>query len=273
MNSSSGPLAGPAAQERGGHGTRPNLSKFRKLAQRSAAGLRVSAIAGGHISGSIPVLDKGRGTMTAPDAVRRRIAFMHRRHLLLGAAALTFASSFTSAAWANVAEDFVSGNIQAGFDILNDKTASPAQRRERFAAFLLALTDVKRIALFMLGRYAANAPPADLDAYVAAYQDYATSRYQSYFGLYSGQSLHVMSSRERAPGDFVVTTNMVGANSSPLEIDFRVRTDGAKPVLVDLGVAGIWLALAQRDEFLSVMAQNNGDIKALTAHLRVAQQR
>lgn len=196
---------------------------------------------------------------------------MHRRHLLLSAGALTFASSFAPAAWAaNVAEDFVSGNIQAGFDILNDRAASPDQRRERFAAFLLGLTDVKRVALFMLGRYAVDAPQADLDAYVGAYQDYATSRYQTYFALYSGQSLRVTSSRERAPGDFVVTTNMVGANSAPMEIDFRVRTDGAKPVLVDLGVAGIWLALAQRDEFTSVIAQNDGDIKALTAHLRAA---
>ena len=199
---------------------------------------------------------------------------MYRRHFLLGAGALTFVSSFAPAAWAaNAAEDFVSGNIQTGFDILNDRAISPDQRRERFAAFLLGLTDAKRVALFMLGRYAAEAPQADLDAYVTAYQDYATSRYQSYFALYSGQSLRVTSSRERAPDDFVVTTNLVGTNSAPMEIDFRVRTDGAKPVLVDLGVAGVWLALAQRDEFLSVLAQYNGDIKVLTAHLRAAQQR
>ena len=43
--------------------------------------------------------------------------------------------------------------------------------------------------------------------------------------------------------------------------------------LVDLGIAGVWLALAQRDEFLAVMAQNNGDINALSAHLRAAQAR
>jgi ABC-type transporter MlaC component len=56
--------------------------------------------------------------------------------------------------------------------------------------------------------------------------------------------------------------------SCALEIDFRVRTDGAKPVLVDLGVAGLWLAIAQRDEFGAVLAQSNGDVKALAAHLR-----
>jgi phospholipid transport system substrate-binding protein len=192
---------------------------------------------------------------------------MNRRHLLLGAGALSI-SFAPEALAANAAEDFISGNIQAGFDILNDRNATPAQRRERFASFVLGLTDVKRVALFLLGRYAANASQADLDAYVSAYQDYVLSLYQSYFALYAGQSLRVISSRERAPNDFVVTTNMVGTSSSPMEIDFRVRTDGPAPVLVDLGVAGVWLALAQRDQFLSVLAQNNGDIKALTAHLR-----
>jgi phospholipid transport system substrate-binding protein len=197
---------------------------------------------------------------------------MKRRNLLLSAGAL--AVCMTSPAWAvNPAEAFVSGNIQAGFDILNDPAASVAQRRERFAAFLLGLTDARRVALFMLGRYADGASQADLDAYVAAYQDHVQSVYQSYFARYAGQSLHVLSSRERAPGDYIVTTNLTGNGAAPMEVDFRIRTDGAKPLLLDIGVAGVWLAPAQQAEFLSVLAQNNGDIKALSAHLRVAQAR
>src|ERR1700712_3644384 len=62
------------------------------------------------------------------------IRTMNRRNLLLSAGAL--AVCFSSPAWAvNPAEAFVSGNIQAGFDILNDPSASAAQRRDRFAAF------------------------------------------------------------------------------------------------------------------------------------------
>ncbi len=197
---------------------------------------------------------------------------MHRRHLLLSAGALTL--SFAPMAWAaNPAEDFVGQNIQAGFDILNDGNSNPAQRRQRFADFLLGLTDVRRVAVFLLGRYATGAAPADLDAYIAAYQNYVLSTYQSYFQLYAGQTLKVISSRQRAADDFIVTTNMVGKGSAPLEIDFRVRTEGAKPVLVDVAVAGVWLALAQRDQFLATLAQNNGDIKALTAHLQAMQAR
>ncbi|HEX4026365.1 MAG TPA: ABC transporter substrate-binding protein [Rhizomicrobium sp.] len=200
---------------------------------------------------------------------------MHRRHLLLGAGALAlpFALGAQKAkAAANPAEDFISGNIQTGFDILNDHSLDAAERGRRFASFLLGLTDMRRVAVFLLGQYAPSASPADLDAYVAAYQDYVLSVYQSYFARYAGQSLHVRASHERAPGDFIVNTDMTGG-SQPMQIDFRVRTDGAKPVLVDFAVEGVWLALAERDQFVSVLAQNNGDVKALTAHLRALQQR
>ncbi|MDB5739807.1 MAG: toluene tolerance family protein, partial [Alphaproteobacteria bacterium] len=195
--------------------------------------------------------------------------FMHRRSVLLGAGAFA-ALPVLPAFAANAAEAFIAANIQVGFDILNDKTLDVAARKQRFAAFLLGLTDVKRVALFLIGKYAAGASQADMDAYLAAYQDYVAAVYQSYFAQYAGQSLRVASSRERAKDDFVVATNLTGSNT-PMQIEFRVRTDGAKPVLVDLSVAGVWLAVAQRDEFTSVLSQSNGDIKALTAHLRTAE--
>jgi phospholipid transport system substrate-binding protein len=229
--------------------------------------------AGRHISGAIgcdkPALGL-HGPRANPRVALAKDHTMHRRHLLVGAAALTL--SFASVAQAaNPAEDFISGNIQSGFDILNDKSLSADERSRRFAAFLLNLTDLRRVAIFLLGQYAPQASPADLDAYVAAYQDYILSVYESYFNRYAGQTLRVRASRERAPGDYIVNTDMTGA-SQPMQIDFRVRTDGAKPVLVDVAVEGVWLALAERDQFVSVLGQNNGDVKALTAHLRALRQ-
>src|SRR5215471_6600697 len=103
--------------------------------------------------------------MVAP---KNFIHFKHRRHFLLGAGALAFAFAFpvgNARAAANPAEEFISSNIQAGFDILNDRALGAGERGRRFASFLLELTDLKRVALFLLGRYAASASPTDLDAY------------------------------------------------------------------------------------------------------------
>jgi phospholipid transport system substrate-binding protein len=169
----------------------------------------------------------------------------------------------------NVAESYVGDNIHKGLEILNNKGLPKAQREQQFETFLLNLTDMKRIAMFTLGQYRRTASPADQDAFVAAFQNYATAVYQSYFAKYSGQTLKVIGSTERSPTDFVVNTQLIdpGSSQTPLQIDFRVRTDAGKPVVVDFAVSGIWLSLEERDQFTAFMGQNGGNIHVLITHL------
>jgi len=172
---------------------------------------------------------------------------------------------------ANPAEDFVQDNIHKGLELLNNKQLAADQRRTQFETFLLGLTDMKRIADFTLGQYRRSASPADLAAFEGAFQNYAVAVYQSYFAKYAGQTLKVTGSQTRAPDDFIVATQLIDPNDKsdqqPLEVDFRVRTDSGKPVVVDFSVAGIWLALEERDQFTSFLGQNNGNIHTLISHL------
>jgi phospholipid transport system substrate-binding protein len=94
--------------------------------------------------------------------------------------------------------------------------------------------------------------------------------YQSYLGKYSGQTLKVTGSNANAVDDVIVTTTLIDPSDRsrrPLEVDFRVRSDTGRPVIVDFSVAGIWLALEERDQFVAFLGQNNGNIPALIAHL------
>ena len=169
-----------------------------------------------------------------------------------------------------VAEGYVSDNIHKGLEILNNKTLPRAQKEQQFEVFLLNLTDMKRIAMFTLGQYRRGASQGDLDAFAAAFQNYATAVYQSYFAKYSGQTLKVTSSTERSPTDFVVQTQLIDPNAGsqpPLEVAFRVRTDAGKPVVVDVSVSGIWLSLEERDQFVAFLGQNGGNIHTLIGHL------
>ena len=173
---------------------------------------------------------------------------------------------------ANPAEDFVQQNIHKGLELLNNKQLSTEQRRTQFESFLLGLTDMKRIADFTLGQYRRTASPQDLAAFENAFQNYAVAVYQSYFSKYAGQSLKVTGSQARSQDDFIVATQLIDpsdkSGQQPLEVDFRVRTDSGKPVVVDFSVAGIWLALEERDQFTAFLGQNNGNINTLIAHLR-----
>lgn len=196
---------------------------------------------------------------------------MRRRTILALSMGLTMASLLPASA-ATPAEAFIADNIQKGLTILNDRQLSEADRADRFQQLLLGLANTKRIAAFTLGQYVRTAPQADLDEFAAAFQDYSIAVYRSYLSKYAGQSLKVTGSSQRAPDDFIVTTVMVDPNDRsgqrPLEVDFRVRTDSGKPELIDISVLGIWLALSQRDQFVAFLAQNKGDVKALTAHMR-----
>jgi phospholipid transport system substrate-binding protein len=171
---------------------------------------------------------------------------------------------------ADPAESFVAANIQRGLALLNNKSLSPAQRRDQFEQFLVGLTDLKRIADFTLGQYRRSAAPGDVQAFDAAFQNYAVAVYQYYFSKYSGQTLKVTKSELRAPTDYIVATQLIDPAKSgqpPLEVSFRVRTDGPRPVVTDVSVEGVWLSLQQRDQFVGFLGQNNGNVRLLISHL------
>jgi len=188
------------------------------------------------------------------------------RAVLLSLFALLLAMAPAAAQTADPAEQFVAGQIRTGLTILGDTSVATDTRERKFEDFLLGATDLKRIALFTLGSAAAT--PAQRDAFVAAFSDYASAVYRSYFQHYNGQSLSVTGSAANGPGDTIVHARMDDPSGGrPLAVDFRVRTDGPKPVVIDIGIAGTWLALTQRDDFAAFLARNNGDVSALTAHL------
>jgi phospholipid transport system substrate-binding protein len=195
-----------------------------------------------------------------------------RRLLIMVSLALLAPVLGASAAIAvTPAEAFVADNIQKSLAILNNSQLTPAQRGDQFKNLLLSITDMKRIAVFTLGQYARTTSQPDQDAFAEAFQNYSVAVYHSYLGKYAGQSLKITGSSERAANDFIVTTNMIDPNDHssqrPLEIDFRVRTDTGKPELTDFSVAGIWLAIEERDQFGSFLNQNHGDIGPLITHL------
>jgi phospholipid transport system substrate-binding protein len=171
------------------------------------------------------------------------------------------------------AEAFVQQNVQKGLVILNNHSIPDAQRRSQFRDFLTSLTDIRRIALFTLGAERRTAAPGDVEAFVNAFRNYAVAVYESRLTQYSGQYLRVTGSTERAPGDDIVSTVLVdpsgkSSGEAPIEVDFRVLSDNGRLVVTDVSIAGVWLALEERDQFAAFLQQNNGNVSALTAHLQ-----
>lgn len=188
---------------------------------------------------------------------------------LLVLAAAPLVMSRPAAAAANPAEAFVDDNIQKGLNILKDKKLSTVQRRDQFESLLFSLVDLRRVALFTLGKYRRTFSPADTDAFIGAYRGYAGAAYQLYFAKYTDQTLKMMGSTQNSPTDYTVHTLLVdpGSGKAPAKVDFRVYTDSGKPLLMDVGYENIWLSQTQREQFVSVLDQNGGNMRALITAL------
>ncbi|MGD0191755.1 MAG: ABC transporter substrate-binding protein [Rhizomicrobium sp.] len=198
---------------------------------------------------------------------------------IVGFALLAIAATSTPS-WAEAgSENFVRANVQRGLTILNNHSISEAQKRAQFRDFLTSLTDIRRIAMFTLGLARRTATPQEQDQFATAFRDYAVAVYESRLSAYAGQSLRVTGSTEHAPGDDIVTTILVDpsgkANNQgePIEVDFRVENETGRYVVIDASIAGVWLALEERDQFTAFLQENHDSVPALISHLNALTQR
>lgn len=190
----------------------------------------------------------------------------------LALASALFAAASPAQA-ASPVEAFVESDIQTGLGILQDKSLSDADRRARIRDFLQTLLDTRRIGLYALGPAQQTASPADIADYTQAFHDFMIESYVSRLGGYEGQTLKITGSVERGPSDFVVSTLLVDPSAppggeAPPEVDLRIVDEGGKFFVVDASIEGIWLAIAQHDDFVGFLNQHDQSVPALTAHLK-----
>jgi phospholipid transport system substrate-binding protein len=200
-------------------------------------------------------------------AIRR----LSRIAAALAGALVLFVSVHTAQA-SPATERFAQDVIDRGYVILNNTALPEAERRQQFKTFMLGLTDLRRIAVFTLGQYANGASKAEIDDFVDAFSNYAVAIYEWRLSKYRGQTLKVTGSRDTPPDDSVVNTvvvNPTAPNAPPIRAAFRVRNGAAgKPVITDMQVEGIWLAINQRSDFTSFLQQNGGKVPALSESLK-----
>lgn len=171
---------------------------------------------------------------------------------------------------ANPAEAFVAESIQKGSAILDDKSLDTSERDRKFRDFVLSITDMKRVAMFTLGPYAKDARENDLAAFVAAFTDLNVALFRNGFTSYA-HSIKITGSIGRAEDDVIVSAEAAdpGGKTEPMKVAFRVRKDAnRRDIILDVQVAGTWLAIAQSEDFASYLHLNGGDIAALSAKLK-----
>ena len=69
------------------------------------------------------------------------------------------------------AEQFVQREAQDALRTLNDRSLTPAAKKQRFRRFVDTVADVPRITRFVLGKYARSVTPQQFAAFSAAFRE------------------------------------------------------------------------------------------------------
>lgn len=146
--------------------------------------------------------------------------------------------------------------------------APRAEKKERFQTLLVERADIPAIAKFSLGRFVRKLPERDRLDYYGLVAAYISSIFATHAIGLAGEAVTVTGSTKRSERESLVRSKVKFASGRSLSVDWRViEADGIYKVF-DVSINGIWLAIQQRTEFMSVIKRGGGTVDALLDYLR-----
>ena len=125
--------------------------------------------------------------------------------------------------------------------------------------------DINGIGMYTLGKYRKSISEEDKSKYQKLFKSYFLKSFSSRLVDYTDPKINVVSEK-KVSDKYTIVNSILEANKGrpEVKIDWRIYTKNAeRPLIRDLMVEGLSLARTQKEEFNSVIQNNNGDINSL----------
>ena len=125
--------------------------------------------------------------------------------------------------------------------------------------------DIEGIGMYTLGKYRKNLNESQKIKYKKLFNSYFLKSFSSRLVDYSDPKISVVSEKKINEKYTIVNTVLEETSKNPeIKIDWRIYTKNPeRPLIRDLMVEGLSLARTQKEEFKSILQNNNGDIDYL----------
>jgi len=125
--------------------------------------------------------------------------------------------------------------------------------------------DIEGIGMYTLGKYRKNLNESQKIKYKKLFNSYFLKSFSSRLVDYSDPKISVVSEKKINEKYTIVNTVLEETSKNPeIKIDWRIYTKNPeRPLIRDLMVEGLSLARTQKEEFKSILQNNNGDINYL----------
>ncbi len=125
--------------------------------------------------------------------------------------------------------------------------------------------DIIGIGMYTLGKYRKSISEDQKIKYNKLFKSYFLKSFSSRLVDYSDPKISVISEKKLNDKYTIVNSVLEETSKNPeIKIDWRIYTKNPeRPLIRDLIVEGLSLARTQKEEFKSIIQNNNGDIDAL----------
>ena len=125
--------------------------------------------------------------------------------------------------------------------------------------------DISGIGMYALGKHKKSISEDEKTKYKKLFKSYFLKSFSSRLVDYTDPKINVVSQKKINEKYTIVNSILEATSKTPeIKIDWRIYTKNPdKPLIRDLIVEGLSLARTQKEEFNSVIQNNNGDLNAL----------
>ena len=175
---------------------------------------------------------------------------------------------FSNNSWARSASEFVSSLTNEASIILSSKL-SDDEKIIRLKEIGEKSVDIVGIGFYTLGKHRKNLTDSQKEQYKELFRNYFLKSFSGRLVGYTDAKITVLSEEIKNEKYTIVYSKLIGTSDRPeVKIDWRVYTkDPENPLIRDLVIEGLSLARTQKEEFNSIIVNNNNDIEALFQNL------
>jgi len=159
---------------------------------------------------------------------------------------------------------FVQSTVNRASEVLSNNYTK-AERVSKLKLIASETVDIRGIGFYTLGNHRKSLTDSQKNEYSNLFNQYFLKTFSDRLGQYSNPEVVVKSSNKLNKNYTIVNSVLVESGGRPeVKIDWRIYTkDPKNPLIRDLIIEGLSLARTQKEEFNSIIQNNDGDINFL----------
>ena len=170
---------------------------------------------------------------------------------------------------ANISSEFINDITNRTSEILSSQNTRELKIKELIKIGESSV-DIDGIGFYTLGKHRKNLSDDKKDEFKKIFREYFLKSFSSRLVEYKEAKIVVVSEDIKNEKYTIVSSKLLATSDRPeVSIDWRVYTkDPSKPLIRDLVIEGLSLARTQKEEFNSIISNNDGNIDALFTSLK-----